>query len=113
MLFFIEKYYSSFTNNILYSKCAQEIKYLHYTLSATASTLSLTTRAVYKFKWMKEKNGIYWFNGLRRLQPTPWKYIIPPLHFLNGTVRPKAIIRYEAPLKRKEVVYEKVAGQLF
>lgn len=111
-MFFIEKYYSSFTGNTLYSP-PTDISRLERTLSETATTKFLKTKDLIKFRWMIEKNGIYWFHGLRRLQPVPYKYTVPPLYFLNEKPRPKAVIRYEQAVKRVEHPMEKVTGTLF
>ena len=114
MTYFIEVYKSSFTGNTLYSP-PTDLKNLERTLAQTAATKFLKTVDVIKFKWMIEKNGIYWFHGLRRLQPVPWIYKIPPLFFLKGESKPAFVARYEhMPVRRvQEVPVLKVAGSLF
>ena len=64
---------------------------------------------------MLEKNDIYWYLGLRRMQPIPYKYIIPPLYFLKGKIKPKekVIIKIPAKKKEQEQPYLKTEGQLF
>jgi len=62
---------------------------------------------------MYNKNGIYWYTGRRKLQPIPYAYQIPPLHFLTGQKPPE--IKYET-VKRKVIEPEPIkagVGQLF
>ena len=106
MPYFIEVYHSQYTGNDIYSR-PQELSKLERTLCQTKGSRYLKTIDVLKFQWRREKNGMYWMPGLRKLQPTPWTYVIPPIHFLNGTKAPKAVIRYET-VKRKAVEVVKV-----
>ena len=106
----IQIYQSSFSNRTSYF-----IRKTDERRSDESSGSIYLKKTVLKFKWIMEKNGIYWFNGLRKLQPTPYKYTIPPLHFLKGTVAPKRFIRYEQPFRReaKPVPILTNAGKLF
>ena len=35
-----------------------------------------------------EKNGIWFYPGLRRMMPVPWKYKIPEFEILTGRKKP-------------------------
>ena len=110
--YFIEVIKSSFTGNTLYSKPI-EIAQLGDVLNRTKACKYLTTVDVIKFRWMIEKNGICWYHGIRKLQPIPWVYTIPPLHFLNGTIAPKKVFRYETVKREVVEPVKSVAGELF
>ena len=111
---FIEVYKSSFTGNTLYSP-PTDLKKLEVTLKDTLGSIYLKTIDIIKFRWMIEKNGIYWFHGLRRLQPVPYIYIVPELYFLKGLQKPPFVPKYEQlPVRRMvETPMLKVAGTLF
>ncbi len=111
-MYFIEKIKSTFTGNTWYSSQPSPIRFLKHALSETEKTRYLKTLDVIIFHSMKEKDGIYWYEGIRKLQPTPWVYTIPPLHFLNGTRPPKAVMRYET-VKRQVAEVKAKAGELF
>lgn len=101
-MFFIERFKSSLTGNTSYSTKPRDVKYLEKDLAETKATSFLKTVDVIIFSSYKENKGIYWYEGIRKLQPTPFKYTIPHLYFLKGTKPPRAIIRYEQV--RKKVV---------
>lgn len=111
---FIEVYKSSFTGNTLYSP-PTDIKRLSATLADTIGSRYLKTIDIIKFRWMIEKNGIYWFHGLRRLQPIPYIYIVPELYYLKGLKKPVSVPKFEQlPVRRiEEKPMLKVAGTLF
>ena len=110
---FIEVYKSSFTGNILYSKSPLTEEQIKKQICKTSETKYLKTIRVIKFDWFKVKKGIYWYPGKRRLQPVPYSYTIPPIHFLNGTIAPKKIFRYERPKQVHEPIKVKPGELLF
>jgi len=111
---YIEVYKSDYTGNILYSNKPQTNCQIKQQICKTAETKYLKTIRVIKFEWFKECKGVYWYPGNRRLQPIPYCYTIPPIHFLNGTVAPKKAVRYEQPKRVITPVVEAVniAGEL-
>jgi len=108
---YIEVYKSSFTGNILYSKRPLSECQIKQQICKTAETRDLKTIRVIKFDWHREKKGINWYPGKRRLQPVPYCYTIPPIHFLNGTVAPKKIKRMEA-IKVVKIHQAEVKGRV-
>lgn len=51
-----------------------------------------------------EKNGIWFYPGLRRMMPVPWKYKIPEFEILMGRKKPPV---FDAVLKNVKVTGNK------
>lgn len=95
MKYFIEKYYSSYTHNTLYSK-PTKIDLLDWTLKQTTGQKYLRTVQVIFLDNVKERNGYYFMPDLRlELPRIPSVYKSPSLYNLTGRKEPRKLTQYE------------------